>query len=245
LESPVKIFDLTGEDVNTKADVLVVDSRLVAQELDIEHRALRQTIEKYLTELQEFGVVTFEMSKPSEGSQGGRPERFCYLNEDQAIFVMTLSRNTEKVVKCKANLVKAFKQAKEQLEAIAPEKEIIAPRQLPDHSAVEYAHAAHMVETLPDNLLKQLVRDALIDEISLKQNLKYLPVAEKPKQYTIAKIRAKQLGYSDKQIGDGKQLGKFVKSQLTPSFQEIIGRYPVYHYEINEFLDSAIQRFFK
>jgi phage regulator Rha-like protein len=237
-------MELIMLEIITQDETLVVDSRLIAEELDIEHRALRQTIEKYLTELQEFGVVTFEMSKPPEGSQGGRPERFCYLNEDQSIFVMTLSRNTEKVVKCKANLVKAFKQAKERLEAIAPEKEIITPRQLPQHSAVEYAQAAHMVETLPDNLLKQLVRDALIDELSLQQNLKYLPVAEKPKQYTIVKVRAKRLGYTDKQIGDGKQLGRFVKSQVAPSFQEVIGRYPVYHYEINESLDNAIHKFF-
>lgn len=227
----------------TQNETLVVDSRLVAQELGIVHKNLLGNIRKYLIEIEQFGRVLFE-TQPLQTAGGEQLQSFCYLNEDQAIFVMTLSRNTEKVVKCKANLVKAFKQAKEQLEAIAPKKEIVVPRQLPEHSAVEYAHAAHIVETLPDNLLKQLVRDALIDEISLKQNLKYLPVAEKPKQYTIVKVRAKQLGYSDKEIGDGKQLGKFVKTQVLPSFQEMIGRYPVYHYEVNENLDRAIHQFF-
>lgn len=117
-------------------------------------------------------------------------------------------------------------------------------RELPQHTAVEYAQALIGLEQTPDSLLKQLIKDAMIDELSLNQNLKYLPVAEKPKQYTIVKVRAKQLGYSDKEIGDGKQLGKFVKSQVTPSFQEMIGRYPVFHYEINEHLDRAIHQFF-
>jgi hypothetical protein len=126
-------------------------------------------------------------------------------------------------------------------EAIAPQP---IERILPTHTAVEYANAAHQVNSLPNGILKQLIQDALVDEISLAQNLKYLPVAEKPKQYTIVKVRAKQLGYTDSQIGDGKQLGKFVKSQINPSFQEIVGRYPVFHYEINDQLDSAINRFF-
>lgn len=68
-------------------DCLVLDSRLIAGELGIEHCALRQTIEKYINEIQEFGVVAFQMSKPLEGSSGGRPERYCYLNEEQATLV--------------------------------------------------------------------------------------------------------------------------------------------------------------
>lgn len=54
---------------------LVVDSRLIAQELGIEHRAFIQTLKKYETMIeQRFGVITFEMDKPSEGSLGGRPK---------------------------------------------------------------------------------------------------------------------------------------------------------------------------
>ena len=118
-------------------------------------------------------------------------------------------------------------------------------RVLPTRDIVDYIDAAQKLTTLPSGILKQLLTDGLTDQISLEQNLKYLPVAEKPKQYTIVKVRAKQLGYSDMQIGDGKHLGKFVKSQLSPSFQEMVGRYPVYHYEIGPDLDSAIHLFFQ
>lgn len=107
-------------EIVSQNDCLVVDSRLIAGELGIEHRALRQTIEKYIDEIQEFGVVAFQMSKPLEGSSGGRPERYCYLNEEQATFLMTLSRNTSQVIACKRNLVKAFSQAKQLIKEVIP-----------------------------------------------------------------------------------------------------------------------------
>jgi hypothetical protein len=117
-------------------------------------------------------------------------------------------------------------------------------RILPTRDAVDYIEAASKLESLSEGILKHLLKDALVDQISLEQNLKYLPVAEKPKQYTIVKVRAKALGYSDTQIGDGKQLGKFVKSQIEPAFSEQVGRYSVNHYEITEHLDTAIHRYF-
>lgn len=122
----------------------------------------------------------------------------------------------------------------------------LEPKQqlLPERDAVDFADAAFKVNSLPNGILKQLINDALVDQISLQQNLRCLPVAEKPKQYTIVKVRAKQLGYTDEQVGNGQQLGKFVKSQVSPSFQEMVGRYPVYHYEINPDLDEAIHQFF-
>lgn len=97
---------------------LVVDSRLVAKRLEIEHRAFIQTIKKYQVKIeQRFGVITFEMSKPPEGSSGGRPESFAYLTEPQATALMTFSRNTDAVVDCKLDLVEAFENAKKLLES--------------------------------------------------------------------------------------------------------------------------------
>jgi phage regulator Rha-like protein len=90
----------------------VIDSRIVAQGLEIEHKHLLETIRKYQNELESLGVLPFETAKPSKNTKGGRPETFCYLNEIQCNFVVTLSRNTEAVVKFKLALVKAFDQAK-------------------------------------------------------------------------------------------------------------------------------------
>jgi len=89
----------------------VVDSRLIAEELGIEHKNFLATIRKYESDLMEFGRVALEKA-PIETAGGVQISTFCYLNEDQATFVMTLSRNTEKVVNCKKRLVEAFSKAK-------------------------------------------------------------------------------------------------------------------------------------
>ena len=89
----------------------VVDSRLIAEELGIEHKNFLATIRKYESDLMDFGGVAFQKA-PFETAGGVQVSAFCYLNEDQATFVMTLSRNTEKVVNCKKRLVEAFSKAK-------------------------------------------------------------------------------------------------------------------------------------
>lgn len=115
------------------------------------------------------------------------------------------------------------------------------PRQLPQRDAVEYITAAKDLQALPDGILKALLADTLADEIALKRN-NALPPAKK--DYTIVKVRAKMLGYPDKEIGDGSKLGRFIHQRIEPAFQEMIGRYPVYHYELTPELDTAIHTFF-
>lgn len=101
--------------IENKDGVLVVDSRLVASRLDVQHKSLLETVRKYQTKIEEtFGIITFETAI-SEESQRGKPAVFCWLTEDQATFVMTLSRNTDEVIDAKLSLVKAFSEAKQAL----------------------------------------------------------------------------------------------------------------------------------
>lgn len=94
-------------------DELFVDSRLIAERLGIEHRSFLETIDNYESQIQQaFGFLRFETA---EIDGRGRPARYALLNEDQASFLMTLSRNTPEVVQCKIDLVKAFSKAKELL----------------------------------------------------------------------------------------------------------------------------------
>jgi phage regulator Rha-like protein len=98
--------------------VLVVDSRLVAKELGIQHENFMDTLKKYQTEAEQaFGVLRFETGKPPSGSLGGRPEKFAFLTEEQATFYATLSRNTPEVVQLKAKIVKAFFEARRLLQS--------------------------------------------------------------------------------------------------------------------------------
>lgn len=91
--------------------VMVVDSRLIAEDIGIAHNALIQNVENYRIQIEaDFGLLQFEIEKP----RNGRPERFCYFTEDQSYFILTLSRNNERVVKAKAALVKAFSRLRQE-----------------------------------------------------------------------------------------------------------------------------------
>lgn len=98
------------EVISYKDGALVVDSRLIAQELGIEHKNFMESIKKYQTNAEQaFGILRFQ----TEEIRGrGQPERFVYLTQDQATFYMTLSRNTPEVVVCKVKLVSQFSKAK-------------------------------------------------------------------------------------------------------------------------------------
>ena len=102
--------------VQTLNNQLVVDSRLIAESLGVTHKALLETIRKHQTTIEQaFGTFTVLNGE----SNGGRPEVFCYLNEEQANFVMSLSRNTPQVIRAKVNLVKSFSEAKKKLQGNA------------------------------------------------------------------------------------------------------------------------------
>jgi phage regulator Rha-like protein len=99
--------------ISQSGDVLVVDSRLIAERLGIEHESFLRTLDTYQTQIEgAFGILRFEIGK-IEGR--GRPQKYAFLTEDQATFVMTLSRNTPEVLQCKIDLVLAFSRAKQLL----------------------------------------------------------------------------------------------------------------------------------
>ena len=99
---------------------LVVDSRLIAERLEIQHKNVLANVDRYLGELQQFGQVAFETSTVANSVGAVNTVKFAHLNEDQATFLMTLSRNTVKVVACKLALVSAFKKAKETIKTVIP-----------------------------------------------------------------------------------------------------------------------------
>lgn len=111
--------NLTVESRNGK---LVVESTLVAQELGIEHKTLMENINNHLTQIEfAFGAVSV-VPKEFKTSQGNTStKKVAYLTEEQATFLMTLSRNTPEVIQAKIHLVKAFSKAKEALSSVNPE----------------------------------------------------------------------------------------------------------------------------
>jgi phage regulator Rha-like protein len=113
---------MAGLEIVNDGDVLYVDSRLIAERLGVEHDNFLQTVQSYQTQIEQvFGILLFETGK-IKGR--GRPSRHALLTEDQATFVMTLSRNTPEVVQCKIDLVHSFSNAKKLLKQFNPVSDV-------------------------------------------------------------------------------------------------------------------------
>lgn len=93
-----------------------VSHRVVAEQTDNQEVAISNLINKYISEFKEFGIVHFKNEKTANTDLGnGRPSKTYYLNEQQATFLMTLLRNSPKVVVFKKALVKAFYELKQKI----------------------------------------------------------------------------------------------------------------------------------
>ena len=90
---------------------LVIDSRVVASELELNHSDWVQNIIKKHQKQAEiaFGILRFENG---EIKGRGQPEKFVWLTEEQSLFYLTLSRNTKKVVETKVKLIAEFSKLK-------------------------------------------------------------------------------------------------------------------------------------
>ena len=139
--------------------VLVVDHRLISVELGIQQKNVLANIDKYLTtpdSEEAFGRVAFE-TETLETNGGIQNTRVAYLNQPQAEFLMTLSRNTPQVIAAKRNLVFAFEKAKQviknqsqEIERIRLELQLIQAKQRYQDSgyAIQLSTSPAMLEWL-------------------------------------------------------------------------------------------------
>lgn len=87
------------------------DSRQLAEYLGLKHRSVFQTVNDHLESFEKLGKVRFE-NAASVGSLTGQRVRFALLSEDQAYLLLTMSRNTPRVVDLKVALVMAFRDSR-------------------------------------------------------------------------------------------------------------------------------------
>jgi len=80
-------------------------SLIISENIGIEHRAVISLIKKYQSRKILSSIKAFEMTKLNEV---GRHTEVAYLNENQALFVITLMKNSDKVLDFKEALVNAF-----------------------------------------------------------------------------------------------------------------------------------------
>lgn len=91
-----------------------VDSRQLAVGLENQHKNVMKLIERYARQFKELGLLPFQTEAvKTPGARGTKRHRFALLNEDQAFLLLTMARNTDRIVELKTALVKAFRQARE------------------------------------------------------------------------------------------------------------------------------------
>lgn len=91
---------------------LFTDSLVIAEGIGNRHHAVQQLILNYENDFEEFGQVAFEMRAVKYG-RGTNQAKIYLLNEEQATFLMTLLRNSKKVVAFKKELVRQFYQMRQ------------------------------------------------------------------------------------------------------------------------------------
>jgi phage regulator Rha-like protein len=93
-------------------------TEIIAEGAEIAHKDVLALTRKYLILIRDFGRVTFE-TRPFKTRGGVQRKEIAWLNERQATFLITLMRNTEKVVALKFALVKRFFEMSEKLTQLA------------------------------------------------------------------------------------------------------------------------------
>jgi hypothetical protein len=102
--------------VQVDAGVALIDSRVYCREvIEVDHSDwFRDTLLTHQEIIEEFfGLLRFETGAvKTESSRGSKNVRFALLTEPQVNFALTLSRNTAKTMRKKAELIADFERAK-------------------------------------------------------------------------------------------------------------------------------------
>lgn len=83
------------------------DSLVIADGVGLKHAVVIKTIRKYESDFSEFSKLVFKTDLNTQG----KPTEYAELTEDQATYLITLFRNSDKVREFKIMLVKEFRKA--------------------------------------------------------------------------------------------------------------------------------------
>jgi phage regulator Rha-like protein len=89
-------------------DIPVVSHRVIAENTGNEQRSIRLLIDSHLSDFEEFGQASFEMTTVKNSVGALNKEKTYLLNEQQATLLLTYLKNTKIVREFKKALVKEF-----------------------------------------------------------------------------------------------------------------------------------------
>ncbi len=179
-------------------------SEIVAECAEVERITVRKLIENRKKELEQFGILSFEMTKIDDSK--GRPRKIYHLNEQQATLLITFLKNTAPVVEFKKNLVKAFFKMREDLAKYRQQYEASKPTQKALSQAIaehpRYKGSARLgmnIATMNSNIIKLVTGDRRIkkaelnaEELAEFETLEHLAIYYLKRGYSISEA-TKQL----------------------------------------------------
>lgn len=144
---------------------------IIADSLDKRHTDVLALTHKYEPELRNFGSVPFKTELKKAGIHGAQQEaEYAYLNEQQATLLISMMRNSPKVIAFKIALVKAFYEMRQ---ALAQQTQTYTP----DEIAVIKDKALKQGFAIACAKLKEQEKDKLLkdDEIAFsKETAKHI-----------------------------------------------------------------------
>jgi hypothetical protein len=111
-----------------------IDSRLIAQQLGVEHESFRKLVYQYQADFEEFGILRFEIG---EIKGRGQPEKYALLNEDQSYLGLTYTQNTEQARTLKKKLVRTFGDYRRKLATQATPNAPLTLSPVPAHTGAQ------------------------------------------------------------------------------------------------------------
>jgi phage regulator Rha-like protein len=171
-----KLVVLKGNDVFT-------DTIKIARGTENQHPSVIKLVKNYRNTLERWGVVRFSDLK-SINPKGGRPTKIAHLNEQQALFLVTLLDNNDIVVKFKAELVDQF----------CKMRKLLAERQT--EAWLETRKAGKLTRRSETDVIKQLIEYAK-SQGSTHADMLYV---------TYSKLANKIAGVSKRDLANIKQL---------------------------------------
>ena len=194
-----------------KDGVAVVDTITIAEGVQVQHKNILELIRKYLPDFGAFGPVAFETRKGKPLPQGGfaKSSEVAWLTEDQTTLLFTFLKNTEIARKLKIRLVKAFREAREEIARLQQ-----SPA-LPDFTNPAIAARA-WAEQYEKNqtLIEQSKRDA--------PKVKWCDRVIAANEHMTITQAAKTLGYPPRKFKDYlRQIGFIYTNADTPMQEQI------------------------
>ena len=124
----------------SKAEV-VTNHVVIAEYAGLNKISVRKLIDNNKQDLEELGILSFEMTKPIKGSTGGRPTKIYQLNRNQAMLLITWLDNTEPVRAFKLALVQRFDEMEKELYARKIARAVEKPKGVTLHQSIsEWEH---------------------------------------------------------------------------------------------------------